>query len=104
MPAAGGEADHQSASTYISSCIRQHTSAYVSIRPRMRMLAAGGEVDHQSASTYISSCIRQRMRQHTSPILVHAYVSMRQHTSAYAYASTLASGEPATGFNISESI
>jgi hypothetical protein len=40
------------------SCIRQHTSAYVSIR--------------QYTSAYVS------IRQHTS-----AYVSIRQHTSAY---------------------
>jgi hypothetical protein len=80
--------------------IRQHTSAYVSIRQRLRQeraplphasAAAAGSAPappayvsiRQHTSAYVS--IRQHtsayvsIRQHTS-----AYVSIRQHTSAYA--------------------
>jgi hypothetical protein len=58
-------------SIIISTCIRQHTSAYVSIHQHT---SAGLQHANAGNSIIISTCIRQ----HTS-----AYVSIRQHTSAY---------------------
>jgi hypothetical protein len=55
----------QHTSAYVS--IRQHTSAYVSIRQQV-------EMHLQQVVVAVKHCIRQ----HTS-----AYVSIRQHTSAY---------------------
>ena len=66
------------------ACIRQHTSAYVSIRQHTNLLGKLGSLRHDldvegkderevlHTSAYVS------IRQHTS-----AYVSIRQHTSAY---------------------
>jgi hypothetical protein len=62
----------------IAPCIRQHTSAYVSIR--------------QHTSAYASICtsayvrvVQQALRSHLRMGSLHtsAYVSIRQHTSAY---------------------
>jgi hypothetical protein len=54
-----------------SASIRQHTSAYVSIRQRIHTVA---EIE-----SHRGDCkARELQRQHTS-----AYVSIRQHTSAY---------------------
>jgi hypothetical protein len=70
------------------TCIRQHTSAYVSIRQHssayvsIRQHTSAYVSIRQHTSAYVS--IRQHssafvsIRQHTS-----AYVSIRQHTSAY---------------------
>jgi hypothetical protein len=49
--------------------IRQHTSAYVSIRQRMSAVGGAGEGDETCTVT---------IRQHTS-----AYVGKRQHASEY---------------------
>jgi hypothetical protein len=59
-------------SAYIS--IRQHTSAYVSIRSA-----------HTSAHTSASSALRREPPRRSAPLLPApvAYVSIRQHTSAY---------------------
>jgi hypothetical protein len=58
-----------------STCIRQHTSAYVSIRQHTS--AYVGIRQHTSAKRQHTSAY-VGIRQHTS-----AYVSIRQHTSAY---------------------
>jgi hypothetical protein len=67
------------ASSAEEGCIRQHTSAYVSIRPHTSAYVTPAQrparlVSHllQKRGAYVS------IRQHTS-----AYVSIRQHTSAY---------------------
>ncbi len=92
--------------TYLSAyvSIRQHTSAYVSIRRQTR---GRGEQGSQGA-TYLHVSIRQQtaeyvsIRQHTSAYVsrrggergaqgsegatyLRTYVSIRQHTSAYVY-------------------
>jgi hypothetical protein len=64
-----------SAAASLNTCVRQHTSAYVSIRQHTPY----------SAAASLNTCVRHTsvyvsIRQHTS-----AYVSIRQHTSAYEY-------------------
>ena len=61
--------------------IRQHTSAYVSIRQHEEQVVVQGVLEVLDDALQRASAIRQhtgRIRQHTS-----AYVSIRQHTSAY---------------------
>ena len=63
----------------IGTCIRQHNSAYVSIR--------------QHTSTYLSLACARQDASFTHPIIGlpvrRAYVSIRQHTSAYVANFTL---------------
>jgi hypothetical protein len=73
-----GTADpgYSEAGRKLSTCIRQHTSAYVSIRQHTSAYGLGSwpRTQHLPPNTGI--------RQHTS-----AYVSIRQHTSAYGLGS-----------------
>jgi hypothetical protein len=68
------------------SVLRQHTSAYVSIRAASIAAAypTGSDALHTSAPSQQHTSAYVSIRQHTS-----AYVSIRQHTSAYvsAYAA-----------------
>jgi hypothetical protein len=73
----------------VDTCIRQHTSAYVSIRQlrslarTLRPLTPAYVSIRQHTSAYVS--IRQlRSLARTLRPLTPAYVSVRQHTSAYA--------------------
>jgi hypothetical protein len=83
----GGRAEgHLSIVPYVS--IRQHTSAYVSIRGAEGYLSIVPYVSiRQHTSAYVS--IRQRTSAYGAPkatyqqCLTSAYVSIRQHTSAY---------------------
>jgi hypothetical protein len=70
----------RAASALSSTCIRQHTSAYVNIRQHTSAYVS----IHQHPPSYAALCstcpaAQQHLRQHTS-----AYVSIRQHTSASA--------------------
>jgi hypothetical protein len=64
--------------------IRQHTSAYVRIRPHTSDTVE--ELDTDWREAYVSirphTSAYVRIRQHT-PRIRYAYVSMRHHTSAY---------------------
>jgi hypothetical protein len=72
--------------------MRQHTSAYVSIRQHTSAYVVLGCVDCYRASAFDLACvsIRQHVSAHVSirqlcDVRQHmsAYVSIRQHTSAY---------------------
>jgi hypothetical protein len=87
-----------------STCIRQHTSAYVSVRapyclrfPSIRQRTSAYVSVRQRTSAHVS--IRSAYVQHTFSIRQHtfnirsvmrsAYVSIRRHTSAYASAASV---------------
>jgi len=78
--------------TSLCACIRQHTSAYVSVHHLLRLLLGLAHLAPRlHTSAYVS--IRQHtsayvsIRQHTS-----ASVSIRQHTSAYVISRSCSCG------------
>ncbi len=74
----------------MSACMRQHTSAYVSIRQHTAEGVPRGRSRHERLHTSAYVSIRQhtaegvpRGRSRHERLHMSAYVSIRQHTSAY---------------------